>query len=283
MSIVPWNHESLLQDVARALAEDVGTGDLTAALLPENATTHASIISREPMLVCGIPWVNQVFSEINSHIQIDWQVEEGDFLSEPCVLANIFGSTRAILTAERTALNFLQTLSGTATETRRYVRCLDGCHTQLLDTRKTLPGLRQAQKYAVRCGGGVNHRMGLYDAVLIKENHIKACGSITNAVKQARLQGLGQWVEVEVENLEEFREALSAKPDRILLDNFEYAMLVEAVAMNQEKTIVLEASGGVELATLKKIAETGVDYISVGAITKSVRAIDLSLLINEVL
>lgn len=283
MSIVPWNHESLLQDVARALAEDVGTGDLTAALLPENATTHASIISREPMLVCGIPWVNQVFSEINSHIQIDWQVEEGDFLSEPCVLANIFGSTRAILTAERTALNFLQTLSGTTTETRRYVRCLDGCHTQLLDTRKTLPGLRQAQKYAVRCGGGVNHRMGLYDAVLIKENHIKACGSITNAVKQARLQGLGQWVEVEVENLEEFREALSAKPDRILLDNFEYAMLVEAVAMNQEKTIVLEASGGVELATLKKIAETGVDYISVGAITKSVRAIDLSLLLNGVL
>jgi len=283
VSVIPYDNAALRSDVAHALAEDVGSGDLTAALLPEHAITHAAIISREPMLVCGIPWVNQVFSDVDSSIQIDWQVEEGVFLDEPCVLAKIFGSTRAILTAERAALNFLQTLSGTATETRRYVACLEGRHTQLLDTRKTLPGLRQAQKYAVRCGGGVNHRLGLYDAVLIKENHIKACGSITEAVEQARQQGLGKWIEVEVEDLDEFQEALLAKPDRILLDNFGHEMLVEAVGMNQEKAIILEASGGVELATLGKIAETGVDYISVGAITKSVRAIDLSLLLKEAL
>jgi nicotinate-nucleotide pyrophosphorylase (carboxylating) len=283
VSIVSYDNAALRSDVAYALAEDVGSGDLTAALLPEHAITHAAIISREPMLVCGIPWVNQVFSDVDSSIQIDWQVEEGVFLDEPCVLAKIFGSTRAILTAERAALNFLQTLSGTATETRRYVACLEGRHTQLLDTRKTLPGLRHAQKYAVRCGGGVNHRLGLYDAVLIKENHIKACGSITEAVEQARQQGLGKWIEVEVENLDELREALLAKPDRILLDNFDHEMLVEAVGMNQEKAIILEASGGVELATLGKIAEAGVDYISVGAITKSVRAIDLSLLLKEAL
>lgn len=283
MSGFEWDQAALFDDVDRALAEDVGSGDLTAALLPEHAVTHAEIISREPMLVCGIPWVNQVFSKVDPSIQIDWQVLEGDYLTEPCVLAQLFGSTRAILTAERTALNFLQTLSGTATETRRYVMCLEGFHTQLLDTRKTLPGLRQAQKYAVRCAGAVNHRIGLYDAVLIKENHIKACGSITEAVKQAKQQGLGQWIEVEVETLDELKEALLAKPDRILLDNFDHAMLVKAVAMNQEKAITLEASGGVELATLSKIAETGVDYISVGAITKSVRAIDLSLLLKEVL
>lgn len=281
--VVLWDKTSLFVDVKKALVEDLGSGDLTAALLPEHATTHAEIITREPMLMCGIPWVNQVFSEIDPSIQIDWQVEEGVFLDEPCVLAKIFGSTRAILTAERTALNFLQTLSGTATETRRYVKCLEGTKAQLLDTRKTLPGLRQAQKYAVRCGGGVNHRVGLYDAVLIKENHIKACGSITKAVKQAKQQGLGQWIEVEVESLEELQEALHAKPDRILLDNFDHAMLVEAVAMNQASHIILEASGGVELATLRTIAETGVDYISVGAITKSVRAIDLSLLVKEAL
>lgn len=283
MSVVAWDKKALLEDVTKAVAEDIGACDLTAALLPKHAATHAEIISREPMLVCGIPWVNQVFFELDPAIKLDWQVTEGDFLSKPCVLAKIYGSTRAILTAERAALNFLQTLSGTATETRRYVACLDGYHTQLLDTRKTLPGLRQAQKYAVRCGGGVNHRFGLYDAVLIKENHIKACGSITAAVKQARQQGLGQWIEVEVESLGEFKEALLAKPDRILLDNFEHAMLIEAVAINQDKKIILEASGGVELATLKNIAITGVDYISVGAITKSVRAIDLSLLLKEAL
>ncbi|MDF1683225.1 MAG: carboxylating nicotinate-nucleotide diphosphorylase [Legionellaceae bacterium] len=285
MSVVVWDKKALLEDVVKALVEDVGARDLTAALLPKDAITHAEIISREPMVVCGIPWVNQVFFELNPRIKLDWQVNEGDFLSEPCVLVKIYGPTRAILMAERAALNFLQTLSGTATETRRYVACLDGYHTQLLDTRKTLPGLRQAQKYAVRCGGGVNHRFGLYDAVLIKENHIKACGSITEAVKQARQQGLGNWIEVEVESLDEFKEALVAAPDRILLDNFDQAMLIEAVAMNKNnntnKKIILEASGGVELATLSKIAETGVDYISVGAITKSVRAIDLSLLLKE--
>lgn len=281
MSVIAWDRSALLEDVVKALVEDVGQCDLTAALLPKHAMTHAEIISREPMVVCGIPWVNQVFFELDPSIKLDWQVEEGDFLPEPCVLAKLLGPTQALLTGERTALNFLQTLSGTATETQRYVKCLDGYHTQLLDTRKTLPGLRQAQKYAVRCGGGVNHRFGLYDAVLIKENHIKACGSITEAVKQARQQGLGKWLEVEVENLDELREAILAKPDRILLDNFDHAMLIEAVAINKNTHIILEASGGVELATLQKIAETGVDYVSVGAITKSVRAIDLSLLLKE--
>ena len=237
MNPISWNQPALIEDVVKALSEDIGTCDLTAALLPKDARTYAEIISREPMLVCGIPWVNQVFFELNPAIQIDWQVQEGEFLSEPCVLAKLLGSTRAILTAERTALNFLQTLSGTATETWRYVSCLKNSKTKILDTRKTLPGLRQAQKYAVRCGGGVNHRLGLYDAVLIKENHIKACGSITKAVEKARKQGLGQWIEVEVENLEEYREALLAKPDRILLDNFEHEMLVEAVVMNTNKAI----------------------------------------------
>lgn len=275
------NLSFVTEDVRRALEEDLGSGDVTAALLPASQHVSAIILSREPMLVCGVPWVNQAFSSIDASITLDWQVSDGDYLAEPSVLATLQGPVQGLLTAERVALNFLQTLSGTATETYCYVRCLEDTEAKLLDTRKTLPGLRHAQKYAVTCGGGVNHRMGLYDAVLIKENHIKACGSITEAVAQARQQGLGNWIEVEVESLDEFREALLAKPDRILLDNFDHEMLIEAVALRQDKNIILEASGGVEFATLRKIAETGVDYVSVGAITKSVRAIDLSLLLKE--
>lgn len=277
------NEVEITADVTRALAEDVGSGDITADLLPEKAHGEAVILSREPMVVCGVAWVNLVFARVNPAVQIDWQVSDGDYLAQGQVLAQIKGPVRAILTAERAALNFLQTLSGTATETRDYVRCLTGTKTQLLDTRKTLPGLRYAQKYAVTCGGGVNHRSGLYDAVLIKENHIRACGSIRAAVLQAKQQGLGRWIEVEVERLDELRDALSAKPDRILLDNFEVALLREAVLMNQAeaKPLVLEASGGIERENLAEVAATGVDYISVGAITKSVRAIDLSLLLDE--
>ncbi|MDF1677513.1 MAG: carboxylating nicotinate-nucleotide diphosphorylase [Legionellaceae bacterium] len=272
---------NLLLDVTRALEEDVGQGDITAGLIPENLHAKATILSREPMVVCGIPWVNQVFSAVDSAVTINWQVAEEDTLSEPMILATIEGAVRSILTAERAALNFLQTLSGIATETRRYVKCLEGLHTQLLDTRKTIPGLRVASKYAVRCGGGVNHRLGLFDAILIKENHIKACGSIDAAVHLARERGVGLWIEVEVETLDEFKQALNAQPDRILLDNFSEVMLSEAVALRQSSDVLLEASGGVDLSNIRSIAETGVDYISVGATTKSVRAIDLSLLLDD--
>lgn len=272
----------IIIDVMRALAEDIGTGDVTAALLPADLNVNAEIISREPMLVCGQPWVNCVFSEIDSKIEIEWLVEEGVWLDEPQALCSIRGLASSILTAERTALNFMQTLSGTATQTRQYLQRLEGFSTRLLDTRKTLPGLRLAQKYAVACAGGMNHRLGLYDAFLIKENHIRACGSIQKAIAMARGVPGNLLVEVEVETLDELQEALKSRPDRILLDNFTLEMLVEAVAMNQLWQCELEASGGVSLETVVAIAETGVDYISVGAVTKSVRAIDLSLLVKSV-
>ncbi|MFJ1268176.1 carboxylating nicotinate-nucleotide diphosphorylase [Legionella lytica] len=270
-------------DVTEALQEDVGTGDVTAALLPEHLMAEAEIISREPMLICGQPWVNEVFSQIDKSIKLDWQVTEGSWLAEPTTLCRISGPARSMLTAERTALNFLQTLSATATHTYRYVEQLKGTKTRLLDTRKTLPGLRVAQKYAVTCGGGVNHRMGLYDAFLIKENHIKACGSIAKAIALARETQNNILVETEVETLDELREALAAKPDRILLDNFSLELLAEAVRINQSNHCTLEASGGITLENIAKIAASGVDFISVGAITKSIQAIDLSLLIREIL
>lgn len=270
----------IIIDVMRALAEDIGTGDVTAALLPADLHVKARIISREPMLVCGQPWVNYVFSEIDPTIEIDWLVEEGTWLNEPAVLCSIRGLASNILTAERTALNFMQTLSGTATQTYHYLKRLEGFSTRLLDTRKTLPGLRLAQKYAVSCAGGMNHRLGLYDAFLIKENHIKACGSIQKAIAMARAVPGNLLVEIEVETLDELHEALKTRPDRILLDNFTLEMMVDAVAMNQLWQCELEVSGGVSLETIAAIAETGVDYISVGAVTKSVRAIDLSLLVE---
>jgi nicotinate-nucleotide pyrophosphorylase (carboxylating) len=270
-------------DVEHALAEDVGSGDVTAALLPSNLVVEAEIISREPMLVSGQPWVNEVFYQIDSKIEIEWHVTEGEWLNAPSSLCTLHGTASSILTAERTALNFLQTLSATATQTWHYVQKLKGTQTRLLDTRKTLPGLRMAQKYAVRCGGGVNHRMGLYDAFLIKENHIKACGSIAQAINLARKTDKYLLVEIEVETLDELREAFDAHPDRILLDNFSVDMLAQAVRMNQPKYCELEASGGINRENISAVAETGVDFISVGAITKSVKAIDLSLLIREVL
>lgn len=270
-------------DVARALQEDVGDGDATAALLPERLMARAEIISREAMLVCGQPWVNEVFAQVDSQIEVNWQVMEGSWLDKPVTLCFLYGPARNILTAERTALNFLQTLSATATQTYFYVEQLKGTKTCLLDTRKTLPGLRVAQKYAVSCGGGINHRMGLYDAFLIKENHIKACGSVAKAIVLARKMQSNIMVEVEVETLEELQEALIAKPDRILLDNFSLDMLTEAVRMNQFSHCTLEASGGVTLENIAQIAASGVDFISVGALTKSIQAIDLSLLIKEIL
>ncbi|WED41849.1 carboxylating nicotinate-nucleotide diphosphorylase [Legionella cardiaca] len=275
------NKTDILVDVKRALAEDIGSGDVSAALLSPQLMAEAEIISREPMLVCGCPWVNEVFAEVNRGIEITWFVQEGQWLDGPATLCKIRGVAADILTAERTALNFLQTLSGTATQAYRYLFKLQGTKTRLLDTRKTIPGLRKAQKYAVSCAGGVNHRMGLYDAFLIKENHIKSCGSITKAVILAKEKYSGFFIEVEVETLDELQEALAAKPDRILLDNFSNAMLVEAVEITKGRC-ELEASGGIDLSTIRAVAETGVDYISVGSITKSIQAIDLSLLVREV-
>lgn len=269
-------------DVQRALAEDIGTGDVSSLLIPEHCSVFADVVSREPMLVCGIPWFNAVMLAVNPALEVNWLVKEGQWLDAPAVLCQINGPARGLLTAERTALNFLQTLSATATQTYHYLLQLQGLPTRLLDTRKTLPGLRMAQKYAVSCAGGVNHRFGLYDAVLIKENHIKACGSISLALNKARELNPSIFLEVEVETLDELREALDAKPDRILLDNFTLEQLRMAVQMNQPKICDLEASGGVVLSTIRAIAETGVDFISVGSITKSIQATDLSLLIKEI-
>lgn len=276
------NALNIVSEVKHALAEDVGSGDVTAALLPPYQMAKAEMMTREPMLVCGQWWVNEVFHQIDSQIDVKWHVNEGVWLSSPGVLCELYGSTRNILTAERTALNFLQTLSATATQTYHYVQKLKGSSARLLDTRKTLPGLRWAQKYAVLCGGGGNHRMGLYDAFLIKENHIRACGSVAQAIQLARQAHEGLFVEIEVESLEELRQALDAKPDRILLDNFTCDSLVQAVKMNQPKICDLEASGGISLENIEQISATGVDFISVGGITKSIKAIDLSLLIRKI-
>lgn len=270
----------IIQNVRRALAEDIGAGDVTAQLLPEDLNVHAQIISRDPMFICGKSWVDVVFHEVVSNVSIKWHVQEGVWLDKPTTLCELYGSARGLLSAERTALNFLQTLSATATQTHHYVQRLKGYSTRLLDTRKTIPGLRLVQKYAVACAGGVNHRLGLFDAFLIKENHIKACGSIANAIYKAKQCGLKKLIEIEVETLDELREALDAKPDRILLDNFSISMLEKAVGLNNPKICELEASGGVSLSTIEDIAKTGVDYISVGNITKSIQAIDLSLLVR---
>ncbi|MGV3739729.1 MAG: carboxylating nicotinate-nucleotide diphosphorylase [Gammaproteobacteria bacterium] len=272
---------NILEEVRHALAEDIGTGDITAALLPADQMLKATIISREPMLVCGQAWVDTVFAELDSRINCRWLVNEGEWLSEPADLCRVTGPARALLTGERTALNFLQTLSGTATQTYAFIQALKGTSTRLLDTRKTLPGLRIAQKYAVACAGGMNHRMGLYDAFLIKENHIAACGSIRDAITQARQAHPQIFLEIEVQTIAELHEALSCKPDRILLDNFDLPTIQEAVEINRPKICDLEVSGGVDLSSIRMVAETGIDYISVGALTKSVRAIDLSLLVGH--
>lgn len=263
--------------VTQALAEDVGTGDITAALLPATADAGAYVLTREPMVVCGVAWFDEVFRQLDEAIRIAWQVTDGATVAAGATLCELHGPARALLTGERTALNFLQLLSGTATQVQRYVQAVAGTGAVILDTRKTIPGLRRAQKYAVRCGGAENHRFGLFDAVLIKENHIAACGSVPAAIAAAKRQvPAGVWMEIEVENREQLRQALAAGADRILLDNFELAELRAAVAETQGRA-KLEASGGVSLTTIRAIAETGVDYISSGDITKNVRAIDLSM------
>ncbi|MFO1430728.1 MAG: carboxylating nicotinate-nucleotide diphosphorylase [Candidatus Competibacteraceae bacterium] len=262
--------------VALALTEDIGAGDLTAALIPSEARAEATVISREPAVLCGTAWFDDVFRQLEPDIQIHWQARDGDRVARDQLLCTLQGPARALLTGERTALNFLQALSGTATLARRYADAVAGTRTAVLDTRKTLPGLRRAQKYAVRCGGCRNHRIGLFDAILIKENHIMAAGSITQAVLIARQLHPGVTLEVEVENLAELEEALRVDPDIIMLDNFDLDTMRQAVATVAGR-IKLEASGNVSLDTIRAIAETGVDYISVGSLTKDVRAIDLSM------
>ena len=265
--------------VRSALAEDIGNGDITAELIPAKKLVSARIISREDGVLCGVPWVNRVFSQLDNSIAVDWRLNESETFKANQVLAEVDGSARPIMSGERTALNFLQLLSGTATCTRELTSRIAHTSAKLLDTRKTLPGLRSAQKYAVRIGGGQNHRMGLFDAYLIKENHIAACGGISEVISKVRTLNLDKSVEIEVQNLTQLQEALAAGANRILLDNFDILALQEAVKINQGQS-KLEASGGIDQDLLAKIAETGVDYISIGALTKHCRAIDLSLLIN---
>lgn len=263
-------------NVALALAEDVGSGDLTAALIPEHTQAEATVISREAAILCGTAWFDAVFQQLDPRIIIDWQAADGDRVAPDQLLCTLRGPARSLLTGERTALNFLQLLSSTATLARRFADSVAGTQATILDTRKTLPGLRLAQKYAVQCGGCRNHRIGLFDAVLIKENHIMAAGSIGNAITAARRLHPGVTVEVEVESLAELKEALAAQPDIVMLDNFDLATMAEAVKIT-DGAVKLEASGNVNFDTVRKIAETGVDYISIGGLTKDVRAIDLSM------
>ncbi len=270
--------------VGLALQEDVGSGDLTAGLIPAERTSSATVITREDAVLCGTMWVEEVFRQIDSRVRIHWSAADAERVRAGQTLCRLDGPSRALLTGERTALNFLQALSATASVTRQYVDALSGTACRILDTRKTIPGLRLAQKYAVRCGGGVNHRIGLFDAILVKENHIAAAGSIAAAVEAARsVNGPQQaqvMVEVEVENLAELEQALDAGVDRVLLDNFSLDELRAAVRMRDghaRRATELEASGNMSLATLRPVAETGVNFISVGGLTKHLRAIDLSM------
>jgi len=269
-------HKHIQRDVKIALDEDVGEGDLTASLVPQDKQIQARVICRESAVVCGIAWFNEVFTQLDPDVEVDWDVQDGDVVLPDQEICRLRGRAASILTGERSALNLLQTLSGTATLTSIYVKAIAHTDAKILDTRKTIPGLRLAQKYAVLCGGGRNHRKGLYDAILIKENHILAAGSITAALQQAQKTAPEVEIEVEVENLSQLDEALETGAKRVLLDNFELKTLRQAVQLNAGRAR-LEASGGVNLDTLRGIAETGVNDISVGALTKDLRAVDFSM------
>ena len=276
--------QAIREQVSSALIEDLGgelnaSNDITANLIDDNVQAKATVITRESCVVCGVAWVNQAFALIDETVALQWHVEDGDSVAPDTVLLTLEGSAKAILTAERTALNFLQTLSGTATVTAFYANLLADSNTKILDTRKTLPGLRYAQKYAVRCGGGQNHRVGLFDAFLIKENHIFSCGGIDKAVERAKSMMPGKPVEVEVENLNELEQAMKAGADIVMLDNFTNEQIQQAVALNKGQC-KLEVSGNITDERLKSLSQLGVDYISSGALTKHVQAIDLSLRIN---
>jgi nicotinate-nucleotide pyrophosphorylase (carboxylating) len=275
----------VLANVRSALQEDLNSAidldaDITAALIPASQRALAHIVSRETGVFCGRAWVDEVFQQLDQNVAIEWRVADGDVVESNQVLCVLQGNSRSILTGERSALNLLQTLSGTATTVHAYVQQLGSSKTKLLDTRKTLPGLRKAQKYAVTCGGGYNHRIGLYDAYLIKENHILACGGISASIALAREHHPDKLIEVEVESLEELQQAIDAKADIVMLDNFDVASMKAAVAMNQQR-VKLEVSGNITLAQVADLAEIGMDYISVGALTKHVKALDLSLRILQ--
>ncbi len=267
------------KQIASALAEDIGTGDLTASLLPATQQAHATVITREDAVLCGTDWAAACFTQLDPTIKITWHAHEGQAVKANQTLCEISGSTRAILSAERCALNFLQTLSAVATQTRRYVDAIAGTQAQILDTRKTIPGLRLTEKYAVTVGGGYNQRLALYDGILIKENHIAAAGGVKAALEAASRLASGASVQIEVETLGELRQALAAGATSILLDDFSLEDMREAVRITQKRAL-LEASGGVDLTTVRNIAETGVDRISIGSLTKHIRAIDLSLRIT---
>lgn len=275
MVLVPPPGDVIDVDVARALAEDLGSGDVTAVLLPDHAAV-AYLLCKDDAVIAGRPWFDACHRALDPEVHIEWHVAEGDRVAAGTVLATLHGRARALVSAERAALNFLQTLSGTATTTAAYVAAVRGSGAKILDTRKTLPGLRLAQKYAVRAGGGVNHRIGLYDAVMLKENHVRAAGSLTAAIRSARAMHPQLPLIVEVETLVQLQEALSASCERILIDDFDPATRREAVRIAAGR-IPLEVSGGVDLGTVRSIAEDGVDYISIGGLTKHVHAIDLSM------
>ncbi len=269
------DHKPDLALIRQFLQEDIGSGDLTAQIIEPEAQARAVVVTREAMTLCGSAWFDAVFKQLDESVWIHWRYQEGDLCEAGEPICEITGPARALLTAERTALNLLQSLSATATVTHRYVEAVAGTGCRILDTRKTIPGLRMAQKYAVRCGGGCNHRIGLFDAILIKENHILTAGSIAAAVARGRAVA-DVPLEVEVENLDEFQQALQAQPDRVMLDNFSLDDLRQAVQLNQGQ-VELEASGNVTLETIRAVAETGVDFISVGALTKHIQAVDLSM------
>ena len=274
------SYDIIVDDVKSCIEEDIKTGDLTANLIPETAIINGKIIARETGILCGTAWADQAFKQVDPAIEVEWKANDGDVVHDQTTLCRLHGNARAILTAERQALNLMQTLSGTATTANRYVQEIKHTKAKLLDTRKTIPGLRDAQKYAVLCGGGMNHRMGLYDGILIKENHLRCGKSLTDVVKTALASvPEGTLVELEVERIEQMQEGIEAGIQRVLLDNFTLEELKEAVEINQDR-IDLEASGNVSIETIKEIAETGVDFISSGAITKHVRALDLSLLFD---
>ena len=271
---------AIIANVSAALQEDLGSGDRTAELVPASTAATASIICREPMTLAGQPWVDEVFRQLDPDVDIQWLANDGDHLPADAEICILNGAARCLLSGERTALNFLQTLSATATMTSRYVDAVANLKARILDTRKTIPGLRIAQKYAVRCGGGNNHRIGLFDAILIKENHIVSAGGVEAAIRAAKEQHSNLPIEIEVESVTELREALRAGADRLLLDNFDIADLRRAVEVNHKEgdpPVDLEASGGLTLDEIVKVAETGVDYISVGALTKNISASDLSM------
>jgi len=272
-------NQSRIEAVTRSLREDVGTGDITAQLIPADRVNSGYVITREAAVISGRVWVEEVFRQVDSNVQLSWQVQDGDSVAAGQVLFTVTGNARSLLTAERSALNWLQTLSGTATLCAGYAARVAHTGVRLLDTRKTIPGLRLAQKYAVTCGGCHNHRIGLWDAFLIKENHIAACGSIANAVAEARRIAPGKPIEVETENPYELEQALAAGADIIMLDEFSLEAMREAVRLTGAAA-KLEASGGINEQTLVSVAETGVDYISIGALTKDIKAIDLSMRLN---